>query len=370
MHARQFVENVPSTRLRAVTQKSPLATTLEPVPEPRPARRARIFSGVQPTGELHIGNYLGAVRTWRQEIEEGKDETMFCIVDAHAITLPYEAKDLRNKIDSMALDLIACGLDPSKTTLFVQSDVREHTELAWYLASVTPMGDLQRMTQFKDKGEGKDFVSAGLFTYPVLMSADILLYKATVVPVGEDQLQHLELARETVRRFNHRFKIKGKRGVFVEPTPRLSASPRIMGLDGESKMSKSKGNTIGLFDEPKAFWDKLKRAYTDPQRLRLTDPGRPEICNIFTMHKAISPKETQDEVYANCTQAKWGCVACKEVLFGNFERELIPLRTKRQQLSIDEVRQALGDGASKARRIAEETMKEVRSVMGLGSLAT
>lgn len=354
-----------------MSQKSPLATTIDN-PETFAkaiARPARVLSGIQPTGELHIGNYLGAVRTWRQQIEEGKDDTIFCVVDAHAITVPYEPADLRRNIDDLALDLIACGLDPEKTTLFVQSDVREHTELAWYLASVTPMGDLQRMTQFKDKGEGKDFVSTGLFTYPVLMAADILLYKATVVPVGEDQVQHLELARETVRRFNHRFPLdkKKRRYVFPEPQPRLSASPRIMGLDGESKMSKSKGNTIGLFEEPKPFWDKLKKAFTDPQRKGLSDPGRPEVCNIFTMHKALSPLATQEEVVANCTQAKWGCVACKEVLFQNFEKELVPLRAKRKELSIDKVRQALGDGASKARTIAQETMKEVRGVMGLGS---
>jgi tryptophanyl-tRNA synthetase len=352
-----------------VTQKSPFATTVEMTP-PKDLAKPRVFSGIQPTGELHIGNYLGAVRTWRQQIEEGKEETMFCIVDAHAITVPHDPKELRKNIDDLALDLIACGLDPEKTTLFVQSDVREHTELAWYLAAVTPMGDLHRMTQFKEKGEGKEFVSTALFTYPVLMSADILLYKATVVPVGDDQVQHLELARETARRFNHRFPHDDGSEVFVEPKPRLSATPRIMGLDGTSKMSKSKGNTIGLFEEPKPFWDKLKKAYTDPQRLKLSDPGRPEICNIFTMHKAVSPKETQDEVVANCTGAKWGCVACKQVLFDNFEKELMPLRTKRQQLSVDSVRQAMGDGATKARRIAVETMKEVREVMGLGSLAT
>ncbi|MBX3186028.1 MAG: tryptophan--tRNA ligase [Labilithrix sp.] len=326
---------------------------------------ARVFSGIQPTGELHLGNYLGAVRTWRAQVEEGKDETMFCIVDAHAITVPYEAAELRAKIDAFAIDLIACGIDPEKTTLFVQSDVREHTELAWYLASVTPYGDLGRMTQFKDKGEGKEFVSAALFTYPVLMSADILLYKATVVPVGEDQVQHLELARETARRFNHRF---GE--LFPEPKPRLSNTPRIMGLDGDSKMSKSKGNTISLFEPKEEFWNKLRTAFTDPQRLRKSDPGRPEICNIYTMHKAVSPKETQDEVVANCTGAKWGCVECKKVLFENFDKELVPLRTKREALSMDHVRQALGDGASKARRIAVETMKEVRSAMGLGSLST
>jgi tryptophanyl-tRNA synthetase len=333
------------------------------------SRPVRVFSGIQPTGELHIGNYLGAVRTWRQQIESGNDETFFCIVDAHAITVPYDPKELRRNIDAFAIDLIACGLDPEKTTLFVQSDVREHAELAWYLASVTPMGDLHRMTQFKDKGEGKEFVSTGLFTYPVLMSADILLYKATIVPVGEDQVQHLELARETVRRFNHRFPGEGGRDVFVEPKPRLSTTPRIMGLDGESKMSKSKGNTIALFEDKDAFWEKLRKAYTDPQRQKLSDPGRPEVCNIFTMHKAVSPKETQDEVVVNCTQAKWGCVACKKVLFDNFDKELVQLRTKRAELSIDRVRQALGDGAAKARRIAEDTMMEVREAMGLGSLA-
>jgi tryptophanyl-tRNA synthetase len=323
-----------------------------------------VFSGIQPSGELHIGNYLGAVRTWRQQIEEGKEDTMFCIVDAHATTVPYDAADLRQRIDAFAIDLVACGLDPRKTTLFVQSDVREHTELAWYLAGVTPKGDLERMTQFKEKGEGKDFVSTALFTYPVLMSADILLYKATIVPVGDDQIQHLELARETVRRFNHRF---GE--VFPEPQPRLSKSPRIMGLDGDGKMSKSKGNTISVFEPRDAFWEKLRTAFTDPQRLRRSDPGRPEICNIYTMHKAVSPPQTQAEVVLNCTGAKWGCVDCKKVLFENFDRELVPLRKKRESLSLPEIREALGDGAEKARTIARRTMSEVRQVMGLGSLA-
>lgn len=332
--------------------------------------KPRVFSGIQPSGELHIGNYLGAVRTWRKQIEDNNEDTMFCIVDAHAITVPYEAKDLRARIDGFAIDLVACGLDPEKTTLFVQSDVREHTELAWYLASVTPMGDLGRMTQFKEKGEGKDFVSTALFTYPVLMSADILLYKATIVPVGDDQVQHLELARETARRFNHRFKGADGKEVFPEPKPRLSTTPRIMGLDGESKMSKSKGNTISLFEPRNDFWQKLRTAYTDPQRLQLKDPGRPEICNIFTMHKALSTRETQDEVVANCTGARWGCVDCKKVLFEAFDKELVPLRQKREALSLPVIREALGDGASKARRIARETIKEVRDAMGLGSLAT
>jgi len=258
---------------------------------------------------------------------------------------------------------MACGIDPAKTSLFVQSDIREHTELAWYLASVTPMGDLSRMTQFKEKSEEKDFVSAAYFTYPVLMSADILLYKATVVPVGEDQLQHLELARETARRWNHRF---GR--IFREPKPRLSSAPRIMGLDGASKMSKSKNNSIALFDPPDVFWKKLRGAFTDPQRLRLSDPGNPDICNIFTMHKAVSPEATVAEVRINCTSAKWGCVDCKKVMFDHFDRELLPLRARRKELieRPAEVRAALAEGAAKARVLADETMGQVRSAMGLG----
>ncbi len=322
----------------------------------------RVFSGIQPTGELHVGNWLGAVRTWAAQVAAAEEETLFCIVDAHAITVPYEPAVLRARIRSFARDLVACGVDPEKTTLFVQSDVREHTELNWYLSTVTPMGDLGRMTQFKEKGEGKDFVSSALFSYPTLMSADILLYKATIVPVGDDQLQHLELARETARRFNHRFG-----PVFPEPKPRLSAAPRIRGLDGAGKMSKSKGNALDLFEPPAAFWKKLKGAFTDPLRLERTDPGRPEVCNVYTMHSALASPEALAEVASNCRGAVWGCFDCKKALNDSFERELVPLRTKREALTDERLRQALGDGAAKARRLASETMREVRDVMGLGA---
>jgi tryptophanyl-tRNA synthetase len=341
-----------------------MTTASAPPPAPAAAKaKPRVLSGIQPSGEIHIGNYLGAVRTWVRQVEAQEEETLFCVVDAHAITVPYDPTDLRARIVELATDLIACGLDPTKTTLFAQSDVRQHTELAWYLASVTPMGDLSRMTQFKEKSENQEFVSTALFTYPVLMSADILLYKATIVPVGDDQLQHLELARETARRWNHRF---GR--ILREPKPRLSQATRIMGLDGHSKMSKSKGNSIGLFDPPDVFWKKLKGAFTDPQRLKLSDPGRPEVCNIYTMHKAVSPEATVTEVYAKCTTAGWGCVDCKKVMFDNFDRELVPLRLRRQELLAkpDEVHAALADGAAKARVLAESTMVEVRNAMGLG----
>jgi tryptophanyl-tRNA synthetase len=262
----------------------------------------------------------------------------------------------------MARDLVACGVDPESCTLFVQSDVPEHTELAWYLASVTPMGDLGRMTQFKEKSAGKEHVPVGLFTYPVLMTADILLYKANIVPVGEDQVQHLELAREIARRYNARF---GE--LFPEPAARLSQSPRIMGLDGQAKMSKSKGNAIALFEKPDVFWERLKGAFTDPQRLRRSDPGRPEVCNIYTMHKAISTPEQVDLTYVECTTAQRGCVDCKRVLMESFERELVPLRTKRAELEAHPqlVRSALEAGALKARAIAHGTIGEVRDAMGL-----
>ncbi len=327
--------------------------------------KPRVLSGIQPSGEFHIGNYLGAVRTWAKQVEEQKEELLFCIVDAHAITVPYEPKELEERTIRLATDLVACGVDPERCTLFVQSDVPEHMELAWYLAAVTPMGDLHRMTQFKEKSEDKEFVSAGLFTYPILMAADILLYKATIVPVGDDQVQHLELARETVRRFNHRF---GK--VFVEPKPRLSTTPRIMGLDGDAKMSKSKRNSLPLFTPPDAFWKKIKTAFTDPQRKERTDPGRPEVCNIYTMHQAVSPAETVALVHQNCTTASWGCFDCKKVLFDNFEKELTPLRSKRESLDPETVRAILARGAEKARVIAQETMREVRKSMGLGSGTT
>jgi tryptophanyl-tRNA synthetase len=194
------------------------------------------------------------------------------------------------------------------------------------------------------------------------MAADILLYKASIVPVGEDQLQHLELARETARRFNYRFG-----DVFPEPQPRMSSASRIMGLDGQGKMSKSKGNTIALFEEKDAFWNKLRGAFTDPQRLRRTDPGRPEICNIYTMHKALSSPEQVDLTYQECTTAQRGCIDCKKILMENFERELVPLRAKREAANPERVREALADGAAKARRIAQGNIGEVRRVMGLGS---
>ena len=231
-----------------------------------------VFSGIQPSGELHLGNYLGAVRNW-VELQD-RYRCFYCVVDYHAITQPYDAATMPARVRAMAVQLLACGIDPEKSTLFVQSAVPEHTELAWALSAVAPFGELGRMTQFKDKSEHQpDNINAGLFMYPVLQAADVLLYGATRVPVGEDQRQHLELAREIVRRFNARF---GE--TFAEPQPLFSTTPKILGLDGQAKMSKSLGNTIALAESEAAIWDKLRTAATDPARVKRTDPGTPEKC--------------------------------------------------------------------------------------------
>ncbi|MGQ0646957.1 MAG: tryptophan--tRNA ligase [Gemmatimonadaceae bacterium] len=321
----------------------------------------RIFSGIQPSGELHIGNYLGAVRNWVELQREF--ESFICIVDYHAITVPYEPADLRRRTIEMAVSLLAAGIDPTQATLFVQSRVPEHTELAWIFNTLTPLGELERQTQFKDKASRQESVAAGLLNYPVLQAADILLYHADTVPVGEDQVQHLELSREIARKWNVRF----GEGYFPEPQARLTPMRRIMGLDGQVKMSKSLGNTVGLLEDSAAIWDKLRPAPTDPARVKKTDPGTPEICNIFELHKAFSPAATVEHVAVQCRTAGWGCIDCKKVLHGNMDRELTPIRARAAELQAApaRVRAILDDGASRASQIARRTMTEVRSAMGL-----
>src|SRR6266550_1022149 len=290
---------------------------------------SRIFSGIQPSGSLHIGNYLGAVKNWVDL--QHKYESFFRIVDYHAITVPYEPADLRARTADMALSLLAAGLDPSKCTLFVQSMVPEHTELAWIFNTVTPLGELERQTQFKEKAARQESIAAGLLNYPVLQAADILLYKAELVPVGEDQVQHLELSREIARRWNAKF-APANTDFFPEPKALLTPTRRIMGLDGQAKMSKSLGNTVGLLEDPKGVWDKLRPAITDPKRVRRTDPGTPEVCNIYHLHRAFSPPETVEHVALQCSTAGWGCIECKKVLSESMERELVPIRRRAQVL--------------------------------------
>jgi tryptophanyl-tRNA synthetase len=323
---------------------------------------ARIFSGIQPSGELHIGNYLGAVKNW--VALQGEAESLFCIVDFHAITVPYEPALLRVRRREMALGLLAAGIDPARTSLFVQSDVPEHTELAWIFNSVTPLGELERQVQFKEKAQRQESVNAGLLVYPVLQAADILLYRADTVPVGEDQVQHLELSRVVARRWNAQFSPDA--AFFPEPKALLTPTRRIMGLDGQAKMSKSLGNTIGLLEPAAEIWAKLRPAVTDPKRIKRTDPGTPEVCNIYHLHKAFSPPETVQHVAEQCSTAGWGCIDCKKVLAGSIETELVPIRTRAERLAQDAglVDDALASGATKARLLARETMRGVRDRMG------
>jgi len=338
---------------------------------------SRIFSGIQPSGSLHIGNYLGAVKNWVDL--QHKYESFFCIVDYHAITVPYEPADLRARTLDMALSLLAAGLDPTKCTLFVQSMVPEHTELAWIFNTLTPLGELERQTQFKDKASREESVPAGLLNYPVLQAADILLYRAELVPVGEDQVQHLELSREIARKWNARFDVPAaaknmlrtgeieQPGFFPEPKALLTPAKRIMGLDGQAKMSKSLGNTIDLLESPESVWEKLRPAVTDPKRVRRSDPGTPEVCNIYHLHKAFSPPATVEHVAVQCRTAGWGCLDCKKVLHESMERELAPIRARAKQLAAEpkKVTKTLSAGAEHAKVVARDTMGEVKKKMGL-----
>jgi tryptophanyl-tRNA synthetase len=262
----------------------------------------------------------------------------------------------------LAVSFLAVGLDPESAIIFVQSDVHEHTELAWLFNAVTPVGELERMTQYKDKSQRVESVPAGLLNYPVLQAADILLYKAEKVPVGDDQLQHLELAREIARRFNSRFKVE----LFPEPQPMLTTAARIVGLDGQAKMSKSLGNTIGLLDSPDAVWEKLRPAMTDPARKTRKDPGNPDVCNIYSLHQHFSRPDQVAMVAERCRSAGWGCLDCKRVLADNIIAAFAPIRERAAALTANpgNVRAVLADGARRARREAQRTMEEVARIMG------
>jgi tryptophanyl-tRNA synthetase len=344
-----------------LTGAGPPTTTADSMSAQVTAKRETIFSGIQPSGELHLGNYLGAIRNW--VALQDSYRCFYCIVDYHAITQPFEPAEMQKRVREMAADLIACGIDPERSTLFVQSAVREHTELAWVLASVTGFGELGRMTQFKDKAErNPDNINAGLFTYPVLQAADILIYRATKVPVGEDQRQHLELAREIVRKWNARFG-----DTFPEPEALYSSTPKILGLDGQAKMSKSLGNTISLREEDAPVWEKLRTAATDPARVRRTDPGDPDKCNVFTLHKFFSSDDRQAEVRQGCSSAGIGCIECKKWLLEGVKADLESIRARRAKLlaAPDAIDTILAEGARRARQVAQATMTEVRERLGI-----
>jgi tryptophanyl-tRNA synthetase len=323
--------------------------------------KERVFSGIQPSGIIHIGNYLGAIKNWVKLLDEY--DCIFCVVDYHAITVSYDPSELRHRTIEAAKTLMAAGLDPARCKLFVQSEVPEHTELTWIFNTVTPVVDLERMTQFKDKKQQNlDNVNTGLLTYPLLMASDILIYKAGVVPVGEDQIQHLEITREIARRFNSRFG-----DTFPEPKALLGDAPRIKGLDGSTKMSKSMNNFIALMESENTLWEKLKVAVTDPARKKRSDPGNPLICNIFSLHACFSSPPEIGDVENGCRTAGIGCIDCKKVLAGNINAVIGPLRDKKGEIDRNPrlVRDALEEGKTFCGAFAKETMREVKEKMGI-----
>ncbi len=320
-----------------------------------------VFSGIQPSGRLHIGNYVGAMKNMI-----ALQHDYFCIygiVDYHAMTVRFDPKLLEAGILNCAVDYIAAGIDPEKSILMLQSTVSEHTELAWILNTITPISWLSRVPTFKEKRkENPDYVNMGLFDYPALMAADIILYKADVVPVGDDQIPHLELTREIARRFNAYF---GK--TFPEPKAKLGQISRILGLDGVNKMSKSLDNCIYLDETKEEIWKKLSTAVTDTKRKRRTDPGNPNVCNIFTMHKAFSMQNDIDYCAKECRSAGIGCLDCKKILLENMYKELEPIQKKQKELcrKKDYIYEVLKDGKKRAKAIAKETMDEVYERIGI-----
>lgn len=319
-------------------------------------------SGIQPTGSLHIGNYLGAIKNWIEMLD--RYYGYFFIVDYHAITIDYETETMQKRIIDAAVEYLASGLDPKKCIIFVQSHVKAHTELAWIFNSVIPVAELERMTQYKDKSQKhQSNINAALLTYPALMAADILLYNPDAVPVGEDQTQHLELTRMVVRKFNNKY---GE--YFKEPDTVYSKVPRILGLDGINKMSKSLNNHIALrMTESETEEKILKTAVTDENRKRKTDFGNPEICNVFSLHKIFSNFDEVKEIESSCKNASIGCVDCKKIFIKNINDSLRPIREKIYTLEKDKnyVYGVLENGAKEANIVANATLEKVKDLMGL-----
>lgn len=321
-----------------------------------------LFTGIQPTGLLHIGNYYGAIRNW-VELQH-KYKSYISVVDLHAITIAYDPEEMSRNVFDLALGLFACGIDLEKTILFIQSEVPGHAELTWIFNTLTPLGELERMTQFKDKAhQHRKNVNVGLLDYPVLQAADILIYKGEIVPVGEDQVQHVEFTREVARRFNARYG-----DTFPECQAELTASPRIMGIDGSAKMSKSKGNFIGILETHEEIWNKLAPAPTDPARVKRSDPGTPEKCNIYSYHQLVTPEpELKQYIAHGCRTAGIGCLDCKRKLLENLMRVLDPIRERYHDLSgkKKEIRDILDRNADVCRKISGRTILEVKEKMGL-----
>lgn len=323
--------------------------------------RKTVFSGMRPTGRLHLGHLLGALKNWRDLQEE--NDCIFSIVDWHALMGEYEqSKQIQDNIIEMAIDWLACGIDPKKSILFVQSHVPQHLELQFFLSCLTPLGWLERNPTYKEQLreiKKRDLQTYGFLGYPVLQAADILLYKANAVPIGEDQLPHIELTREIARRFNHIY----KKGFFSDCEAILTKTPRLLGVDGR-KMSKSYDNAINLSDSTKEIRSKVKGMFTDPKRIKLTDPGHPDVCNVYSYYEVFAPQKKK-EVYEWCTKAQKGCTDCKSILADQLINELELIQEKRNQFSKNKnrVKDILEDGRQRAEKIAKQTIEEVKEVV-------
>jgi len=330
------------------------------------SKSGRVFSGARPTGRQHLGNYLGAIKNYVALQEEF--ECVYCIVDLHALTTLESTLELRQNCYEMALDWLAAGIDPQKAIMFIQSHVPQVTELHTILSMVTPLGKLTDLPTFKEKARQQPHnINYGLVGYPVLMTADIALYRATLVPVGVDQAPHLEFARETVRSFHYHFNTNA----LLEPQIKVTTVPKVLGIDGQQKMGKSLNNHIELAATPAETQKLVMSMVTDPARIRRSDPGNPDVCNVYTMHKVFSSPEEIEMVNVECRRAGIGCVDCKKLLAKNMNAHLQPFRDRRAELDArpDQVWDVLHDGARRATILAEETMRDVRAAVGLAEKA-
>ncbi|MBN1536014.1 MAG: tryptophan--tRNA ligase [Anaerolineales bacterium] len=325
-------------------------------------KKGRVFSGARPTGRQHLGNYLGAIKNY-VALQDDYD-CVYCIVDLHALTTLETTENLRQNSYEMALDWLAAGIRPEETIMFIQSHVLEVTELHTILSMVTPLGKLTDLPTFKEKVRQQPHnINYGLVGYPVLMAADIVLYKSDAVPVGVDQQPHLEFTREVVRSFNYRFNTQ----CLIEPEMKATEFPKVLGIDGVQKMSKSLNNHIEIAATPEETQQRVMQMVTDPQRMRRTDPGNPDVCNVFTLHKSFSSPEEVANINVECRRAGIGCVDCKKLLAKNLNEHLRGFRQRRAELdrNPDDVWDILNEGGARAKRIAQATMQEVHAAIGL-----
>jgi tryptophanyl-tRNA synthetase len=326
------------------------------------AKKGRVFSGIRPTGRAHLGNYLGAFKNYVALQDEY--DCVYCIVDIHALTTVEDTLNLKQNTYNLALDMLAVGIRPEETILFVQSHVPQVMELHTILSMVTPLGKLTDLPTFKEKvRQNPNNVNYGLVGYPVLQTADIVLYNTDLVPVGIDQAPHIEFARETVRSFNYRFKTN----VLIEPQMKVAEVQKVLGIDGKEKMGKSLDNQIEIAATPEETRQRVMMMVTDPQRMKRTDPGNPDVCNVFTLHKVFTPTEDVEMINIECRRAGIGCVDCKKRFAENLNKALEPFRARRTELSAhpEKVKTVLEDGAARARAIAEKTMRMVREAVQL-----